>query len=325
MYNGKTILITGGTGSFGQNFVKFLLRNFKPKKIIIFSRDELKQFRMQQELSEHKTPIRFFLGDVRDLARLRLAFQDVDIVVHAAALKQVPALEYNPFEAIQTNVLGTQNVLMAALERKVAKTLLISTDKAAAPVNLYGATKMCAEKIMVSGNVYAKDHDASFSAVRYGNVIGSRGSIVETILNKTDDSPLTITDPDMTRFWITLDQCFDLVTYALENMIGGEIFIPKVPSMRIPDLFKALAPDRPVKVVGIRPGEKVHEILMTSEEASRAYDLGDYYAVIPHLLDNALRKKYSSKKPLGRKFIYSSDSNKKWLTQKEIKKLSALH
>ena len=323
MYDNKTILITGGTGSFGQNFIKFLLNNFRPKKVIIFSRDELKQFNMQQELREHDN-VRFFLGDIRDFARLRMAFEGVDIVVHAAALKQVPALEYNPFEAIQTNILGSQNIINAALERKVGKVLLISTDKAASPVNLYGATKMCAEKLFVSSNVYSSDGETRFSAVRYGNVIGSRGSIVETIMNGKPDAPLHVTDNNMTRFWITLDQCFSLVSYALKNMVGGEIFVPKVPSMKIQDLFKALAPDRKIKVIGIRPGEKIHEMLITAEESARSHDLEDYYVILPHNKSLAHHQKYDDKKSVKKNFIYTSDLNRKWLKPEEIRKIAGL-
>ncbi|MFA6405693.1 MAG: UDP-N-acetylglucosamine 4,6-dehydratase (inverting) [Candidatus Paceibacterota bacterium] len=323
MYNNKTILITGGTGSFGQSFAKYLLINFRPKKVIIFSRDELKQFNMQQELGEHDN-IRFFLGDIRDVARLRMAFEGVDIVVHAAALKQVPALEYNPFEAIQTNILGSQNIITAALERKVGKVLLISTDKAASPVNLYGASKMCAEKLFVSSNVYSSDGETHFSVVRYGNVIGSRGSIVDTIMNNKSDAPLHVTDHNMTRFWITLNQCFDLVSYALKNMVGGEIFIPKVPSMKIQDLFKALAPDRKIKIIGIRPGEKIHETLITQEESSRAHDLEDYYVILPHTKSLAHHSKYDDKKSVKKNFVYTSDLNRKWLTSEQIKKIAGL-
>lgn len=323
MYNNKTILITGGTGSFGQSFTKYLLTNFRPKKVIIFSRDELKQFNMQQELGGYDN-IRFFLGDIRDVARLRMAFEGVDIVVHAAALKQVPALEYNPFEAIQTNILGSQNIITAALERKVGKVLLISTDKAASPVNLYGASKMCAEKLFVSSNVYSSDGETHFSVVRYGNVIGSRGSIVDTIMNNKSDTPLHMTDHNMTRFWITLDQCFDLVSYALKNMVGGEIFVPKVPSMKIQDLFKALAPDRKIKVIGIRPGEKIHETLITQEESSRAHDLEDYYVILPHTKSLAHHSKYDDKKSVKKNFVYTSDLNRKWLTSEQIKKIAGL-
>lgn len=321
MYNNKTILVTGGTGSFGQSYVKFLLKNFTPKKVIVFSRDELKQFNMHGSLSEHRN-LRFFLGDIRDLPRLQRAFQGVDIVVHAAALKQVPALEYNPFEAIQTNIIGSQNIVTAALDRKVKRVLLISTDKAAQPVNLYGATKMCAEKLFISSNVYNLDAKSPtrFSAVRYGNVFGSRGSVVETISNSDGKEPLKLTHREMTRFWITLDQCFELVTHALSNMVGGEIFVPKVPSMKIEDLFTALAPNRKIKVVGIRPGEKIHEVLLTKEEARNAVDTGKYYVVLPHYsVGSKSHDKYTKHKKLsGKDFTYCSDTNGKWLDKSHI-------
>lgn len=321
VYKNKTILITGGTGSFGRNFVKFLLKEHNPKKVIVFSRDELKQFHMQKEINDER--LRFFLGDIRDLSRLQRAFQNVDIVVHAAALKQVPALEYNPIEAIKTNVDGSQNIVNAALDQKVNKVLLISTDKASAPVNLYGATKMCAEKLFVASNVYSHDSFTKFSVVRYGNVVGSRGSIVETILNDKDNSELGLTHQDMTRFWITLEQCFGLVTYALTNMHGGEIFIPKVPSMKVADLFTALAPTRKIKIIGVRPGEKIHESLITNEEANRGLDIGNYFVICPATVGN---KQYKDKikgvcKSLKNDFAYTSDTNKQWLTEKELKRI----
>lgn len=324
MYDNKTILITGGTGSFGQNFARFLLTKHKPKKVIVFSRDELKQFKMQQEFSKYKN-LRFFLGDIRDLARLKMAFTGVDIVVHAAALKQVPALEYNPFEAIQTNVLGSQNVVSAALSRQVKKVLLISTDKAAQPINLYGATKMCAEKLFIASNAYSSEKNiVAFSAVRYGNVIGSRGSIVETILNNKSNGALDLTHKEMTRFWITLDQCFALVTFALTNMNGGEVFIPKVPSMKVSDLFKTIAPNRPHRVIGIRPGEKLHEVLLTNDEATRAYDLGKHFVILPSICDQGLHRKYQAKgKIIKGSFVYTSDTNQLWLKPEELIRIIA--
>lgn len=279
---------------------------------------------MQKELAEHDN-VRFFLGDIRDVGRLRMAFDGVDIIIHAAALKQVPALEYNPFEAIQTNILGSQNIITAALEKKVGKVLLISTDKAVSPINLYGASKMCAEKLFVSSNAYSSDGDTRFSVVRYGNVIGSRGSVIETIMNLKDGSaPLHVTDHNMTRFWITLDQCFNLVSYAIKNMVGGEIFVPKVPSMKIQDLFKALAPDRKIKIVGVRPGEKIHETLITNEESNRAHDLEDYYVILPHTKSLAHHQKYDDKKNVKKNFCYTSDLNKKWLKPEEIRKIAGL-
>ena len=324
MYNNKTILITGGTGSFGQSYAKHLLENFTPKKVIIFSRDELKQFRMMEELRGYKN-IRFFLGDVRDVLRLQRAFQEVDIVVHAAALKQVPALEYNPFEAIQTNIIGSQNIINAALDRGVKKVLLISTDKAAEPANLYGATKMCAEKLFVASNVYSSGITGSntkFVVVRYGNVLGSRGSIVETIINEDNSKPLSLTNEKMTRFWITLDQCFDLVSHALNNSVGGEIFVPKVPAMKTKDLFKALAPNRDVFVTGIRPGEKIHEVLITKSEVPYTFDIGKYFVILPASgMDLKIYNKYTKSPKLNFKEFGSNNTNGNRLKKEELMKI----
>jgi len=318
MLDNKTILITGGTGSFGKNFVKHLLDNYNLKKLIVFSRDELKQFKMEKEFKDER--LRFFIGDVRDLPRLERAFNGVDIVVHAAALKQVPLLEYNPFEAVKTNILGSQNVIEAAIDQKVEKVLLISTDKAVQPINLYGSTKLCAEKLFISGNSYSPDQ-SRFSAVRYGNVIGSRGSIIETLINNKS-SKVQITDLDMTRFWITLSQSFALVIYALENMLGGEIFVPKIPSMKLVDLFDALAPSAEKEIIGIRPGEKLHEILLTKEEAKHAVELEKYFVVIPDYYDIFGKNKFSKYFEIGKKiapdFIFSSDTNKVWLTKSDF-------
>lgn len=310
----KTVLITGGTGSFGKSFAKFLLDNSKAKKIIIFSRDELKQFKMEKEFQDGR--LRFFIGDVRDLPRLERAFKGVDIVVHAAALKQVPILEYNPFEAVKTNILGSQNVIEAAIDQGVKKVLLISTDKAVQPINLYGSTKLCAEKLFISGNSYSPDQ-SKFSVVRYGNVIGSRGSIIETLINNKSGKA-QITDLAMTRFWITLDQSFALVIYALANMLGGEIFVPKIPSMKLVDLFDALAPNAEKEVIGIRPGEKLHEALMSKEESRHSLALDNYYVVLPEFVSSEAVKlafmKYSDQgKKIAKDFKYSSDLNSDWL------------
>jgi len=264
MFTNKTVLITGGTGSFGRNFTKFIYNNYNPKKIIIFSRDENKQFRMAQCFSDSKGILRFFVGDVRDQERLERAFNGVDIVIHAAALKQIPILEYNPFEAVKTNILGSKNVINAAINQGVKCAILISTDKACQPANLYGSTKLCAEKLFINGNLYSTGK-TRFSCVRYGNVLGSRGSIVETLIKKKFNGNIKITDERMTRFWITLRQSFELVLFALENMQGGEIFVPKIPSMKLVDLFNALAPNISREIIGIRPGEKIHEILISKE------------------------------------------------------------
>ncbi|MBI4779011.1 UDP-N-acetylglucosamine 4,6-dehydratase (inverting) [Candidatus Falkowbacteria bacterium] len=310
----KTILITGGTGSFGKSFVKYLLDNCSPKKIIVFSRDELKQFKMEKEFKDER--LRFFIGDVRDLPRLERAFNGVDIVVHAAALKQVPILEYNPFEAVKTNILGSQNVIEAAIDQKVEKVLLISTDKAVQPINLYGSTKLCAEKLFISGNSYSPDQ-TKFSVVRYGNVVGSRGSIIETLINNKS-AKVQITDLEMTRFWITLNQSFALVNFALENMLGGEIFVPKIPSMKLADLFDCLAPETEKEIIGIRPGEKLHEILLTKEEARHAAELENYFVVIPEHYDIFAKGRFDKYFESGKKtepdFIFSSDANQVWLT-----------
>jgi UDP-N-acetylglucosamine 4,6-dehydratase len=308
----KTVLITGGTGSFGKSFAKFLLENFNLKKLIIFSRDELKQFHMEREFNDER--LRFFLGDVRDKERLERAFHGVDIIVHAAALKQVPTLEYNPFEAVKTNIFGSQNVIDAAIDQGVEKVLLVSTDKAAQPVNLYGATKLCAEKLFISGNSYSASR-TKFSCVRYGNVLGSRGSIVEHLLkNKNSLSKVQITDLEMTRFWITLRQAFNLVLFALGNMEGGEIIVPKIPSMRLVDLFEALAPGAEREIIGIRPGEKLHEILLTEQEARHAVELSNYYVVLPEFLGKEkYQKYYEFGKELNSDFRFTSDTNSDWL------------
>lgn len=315
-YRDKTILITGGTGSFGKNFANHLLKYYPLKKLIIFSRDELKQFELAQQITDPR--VRFLLGDVRDRDRLQRAFKDVDIVVHAAALKQVPALEYNPHEAVKTNIDGSQNVIDAAIDQGVKKVLLISTDKAAQPVNLYGATKLCAEKLFIAGNAYSAQ--TRLAVVRYGNVVGSRGSIIEWLLKNKDTKEVNITDPEMTRFWITLPQSFELVSFALAQMIGGELFIPKVPSMKVVDIFSTCAPQANICVIGIRPGEKLHEILLTSQEARRGYDLGSYFVALPEF--NFHGKDYSKYKEEGEvldvMFEYTSDKNEGWYTPNDL-------
>ncbi len=313
----KTVLVTGGTGSFGKSFIKFLLKNFEIKKIIVFSRDELKQFQMEKELNDER--LRFFIGDVRDLQRLERAFHGVDIVVHAAALKQVPILEYNPFEAVKTNILGSQNVIEASINQGVGNVLLVSTDKAAQPVNLYGSTKLCAEKLFINGNFYAGGR-TKFACVRYGNVIGSRGSIIDILLDNKETKKFHLTDERMTRFWITLEQSHELVMFGLENMVGGEIFIPKIPSMKVIDLFKAIVGDCEVEVIGIRPGEKLHEVLLTEQEARHSLELENYYVVLPEFMD---LEKYSKYHEIGQKleqdFRFTSDTNKNWLTHDQFR------
>jgi UDP-N-acetylglucosamine 4,6-dehydratase len=319
MLTDKTVLITGGTGSFGKSFAKFLLANYNLKKLIIFSRDELKQFEMERETKDER--LRFFIGDVRDLPRLERAFHGVDIVIHAAALKQVPTLEYNPFEAVKTNVIGSQNVIDAAIDQKVEKVLLVSTDKAAHPVNLYGSTKLCAEKLFIGGNNYAA-RKTKFSCVRYGNVIGSRGSIIDILSKRSPGGKIYVTDERMTRFWITLKQTFNLVLFALRNMEGGEIFIPKIPSMKLIDLFGIMAPEAEKEIIGIRPGEKLHEVLLTEQEAEHSWELGNYYIILPEFLGTEQFGKYFDVgKKLDKGFKFGSDTNKEWLNKEQLEEL----
>ncbi|MBI4061175.1 MAG: UDP-N-acetylglucosamine 4,6-dehydratase (inverting) [Elusimicrobia bacterium] len=312
----KSILVTGGTGSFGKRFVETVLRDTKVSKVVVFSRDELKQSEMAPNFRDPR--LRFLLGDVRDLQRLQRAFHGIDYVVHAAALKQVPALEYNPFEAVLTNIVGGQNVINAALDQGVTRVVALSTDKAANPTNLYGATKLCAEKLFVAGNSYASGRNTRFSVVRYGNVVGSRGSVIPLYLEKKKSGVLPVTDERMTRFWITLDSGVDLVLKALAEMHGGEIFVPKIASMKLMDLAKAIGPDCKIKLIGIRPGEKIHEVLLTEDEAPHSRDIGDCYVIEPafpwwspeHRKDGV---------PLPEGFRYSSETNDRWLSPRELK------
>jgi len=318
---GKTVLITGGTGSFGKNFAQHILEHSELKKLIIFSRDELKQSQMQTDMKDER--LRFFIGDIRDLPRLQRAFKGVDVVVHAAALKQVPALEYNPYEAVKTNILGSQNVIEAAIDQGVQKAVLVSTDKAAMPVNLYGSTKLCAEKLFTAGNAYSIDGKTRFSTVRYGNVIGSRGSIIENLILNKGAHTVHITEERMTRFWIDLEKAFETVMFALENMEGGEIFIPKVPAMKLSSLFDILAPHAKRNVIGIRPGEKIHEILLTSEEARHAVEFKDYFIVLPENISSAKQKEGLSKfnkqgKSLAQDFQFTSDTTADQLSQEML-------
>jgi len=313
--NNKTILITGGTGSFGQKFAEIVLRDFSPAKVIILSRDELKQFEMQQKFAQHKN-LRFFLGDVRDKERLYRAFSEVDIVVHAAALKQIPAAEYNPFEFVKTNVLGAQNIIEAAIDRGVKKVIALSTDKAANPINLYGATKLCSDKLFVAGNSYVGDQDTSFSVVRYGNVVGSRGSVIPFFLEQRSNGKLPITDSRMTRFWITLEQGVKFVLQSLGRMHRGEIFVPKLPSMKVIDLARTLAPECEIEIVGIRPGEKLHEVMISEEDARRSLDFDNHYVIVPQF--KWWSNNQQNGKPLPEGFVYSSERNDWWLTDQEL-------
>jgi UDP-N-acetylglucosamine 4,6-dehydratase/5-epimerase len=316
----QSILITGGTGSFGKKFVETVLAESRPKRLIVFSRDELKQHDMRQKFPDGGgSPMRYFLGDVRDSERLRRAFVDVDIVVHAAALKQVPACEYNPFEAIQTNVIGAKNVIDAAIDRGVKKVLAISTDKAVNPVNLYGASKLCAEKLFVHGNFYSGDRGTRFSCSRYGNVIGSRGSVIPVILEQAKTGRITITDRRMTRFWLTLDQGVRFVIHCLGEMAGGEVFVPRIPSLGIMELASALAPNAAIDYVGIRPGEKLHEVLVSEDEARHTLEMPEMFVIYPHYIRT--NGNWSKATPLLDNFRYTSDSNPQWLSAEELEKL----
>jgi len=325
----KTFLITGGTGSFGKKFIKTILDRYKPRKVIVFSRDELKQFEMQQSdaFKPFENIMRYFIGDVRDLNRLKRAMEDVDIVIHAAALKQVPACEYNPFEAVMTNVIGGQNVIDASLYNKVEKVIALSTDKAAAPINLYGATKLTSDKLFVAANNYKGWRNIKFSVVRYGNVMGSRGSVIPYFLNHKKNGFLPITDERMTRFNITLQKGVDFVIDNLERMWGGELFVPKIPSYNIMDLAKAIAPDIETRIVGIRPGEKLHEEMITSTDSISSIEFDDYFVILPSTKFwdiKKFRKESNGKEghncDLG--FSYNSSENDIFLTVDEIRDLT---
>jgi UDP-N-acetylglucosamine 4,6-dehydratase len=322
MLNDKTVLITGGTGSFGKKCSEIILKKYKPKKLIIFSRDELKQFEMAQTFSEKVYPsIRYFIGDVRDKERLHRAFHGVDIVIHAAALKQVPAAEYNPFEAVKTNILGAENIINVAIDQGVRRVLALSTDKAANPVNLYGATKLCSDKLFIAGNSYVGHEDTIFSVVRYGNVVGSRGSVIPFFLKQKETGVLSITDPRMTRFWITLEQGVNFVLECLERMVGGELFVPKLPSMNIMDLATAVAPECRTEVIGIRPGEKIHEVMITRDDARKTLEFLNYYLVQPDFRFFKFRFSNSTGKQVEENFEYNSGTNGWRLTQEELKQM----
>lgn len=321
MFNNANILITGGTGSFGKRTVKTILERYKPKKLIIFSRDELKQFEMSQVFSPDKYKcLRYFIGDVRDGDRLMEAFHEVDYVIHAAALKQVPACEYNPFEAIKTNVMGAQNIIQAALAKGVKKVLALSTDKAANPVNLYGATKLCSDKLFVAGNAMG-GNSTQFSVVRYGNVIGSRGSVVPFFLKQKKEGKLTVTDKRMSRFTITLQHGVEFVLENLDRMHGGEVFVPKIPSYNIMDVAAAIAGDAPVEIIGIRPGEKLHELMIPEDEARHTLEFEDHFIIQPNF---GWWAKEEHLKEIGGTmcadgFSYESNTNDEWLSVDELK------
>lgn len=323
MLNNKSILITGGTGSFGKAFTKYVLDNYDPKKIIIYSRDEFKQYMMQREFQQYADKLRFFIGDVRDKERLARAFEGVDYVIHAAALKQVPACEYNPAEAIKTNINGAQNVIDAALDKGVKKVVALSTDKAVNPVNLYGGTKLVSDKLFIAANAYAGSKDICFSIVRYGNVAGSRGSIIPLFHNiiKKGGNELPITDYRMTRFWISLRQGVELVIKALEEAKGGETFISKIPSFKVTDLAQAMLPGCVMPEIGIREGEKLDEIMVTVEDSPNTYEYEKHYIVYPQMVWSEHKKTTPSGRRVEQGFSYSSGNNKVWLSVEEIKEL----
>ena len=329
MLNGKSILITGGTGSFGRKFTETVLREFpRVNRLVIFSRDEMKQFEMEQDFPRNKYPqIRYFIGDVRDPQRIHRAIEGIDIVIHAAALKQVPAAEYNPFECIKTNVLGAQNVIDACLDADVKQVVALSTDKAAAPINLYGATKLCSDKLFVAANNFKGKRDIKFSVVRYGNVMGSRGSVIPFFLKKKREGVLPITDERMTRFNISLEDGVRLVLKALEVMWGGEIFVPKIPSYRIMDVAKAVDSGCRIEIVGIRPGEKLHEEMITATDALNTIEFKDYYVILPSMqLWNTERWKAQCEgRPCPEGFAYNSGTNTEWLSVEQLQELIYTH
>jgi UDP-N-acetylglucosamine 4,6-dehydratase (inverting) len=322
IFDGKSILITGGTGSFGRRFIERILALSEPRRLIVFSRDELKQHEMRESMAGGSSePMRYFIGDIRDRERLQRAFHGVDIVVHAAALKQVPACEYNPIEAVLTNVMGARNVLDAAIDQGVHKVLALSTDKAVNPINIYGATKLCMEKLMIQANAYSgPDRRPMFGCSRYGNVIGSRGSVIPLFVAQRKSGRITVTDQRMTRFWLTLDEGVDFVMHCIERMQGGEVFVPKIPSMRIMDLVTAVAPDCVVDEIGIRPGEKLHETLLSEDEARRALEVAGMYVVPP---EGEIRPPGAvwPGRALPEDFRYCSDANGEWLGVEDLRQL----
>jgi len=317
-WSASCVMVTGGTGSFGNKLVEIMLGKYHPRRLVIFSRDELKQSEMMARFSDQS--LRFFVGDVRDRERLERAMHGVDVVFHAAALKQIPSCEYNPFEAIQTNVMGTKNVIDAAIDQGVKRVMAISTDKAVGPVNLYGATKLCAEKLVVQGNAYGRARGTAFAAVRYGNVIGSRGSVIPLFRAQRAAGAVTVTDPKMTRFWIHLEQGVEFAIRSAAIMRGGEIFVPKIPSMRIMDLVETVAPGCRVEFIGVRPGEKVHEILISEDESRQALEFDDMFVLEPVFPSWTIEPRVGGKRPAFG-FRYSSDSNPVWLSGDQMREL----
>jgi len=322
MLDGKNVLITGGTGSFGKKCTEIILKRYKPRRLVIFSRDELKQFEMAQQFPVSKYGcMRYFIGDVRDKERLHRAFYRMEYVIHAAALKQVPAAEYNPFEAVKTNILGAQNVINVAIDRHVKKIIALSTDKAANPVNLYGATKLCSDKLFIAGNSYVAREDTVFSVVRYGNVLGSRGSVIPFFLERKKTGVLQITEPNMTRFWITLEHGVNFVLQCLDRMVGGELFVPKIPSMNIIDLAKTICPNCRTDIVGIRAGEKLHEIMIPRDDARNTVEFDNYYIIKPAFRYFERRFNQNGGKQVAEDFEYNSSTNPWFLSINEMSRM----
>ena len=325
MLNNKSILVTGGTGSFGKKLIATIFDKYKPKQVIVFSRDELKQFEMRDTFPAEKFPIKYFIGDVRDRERLYRVTYGMDFIVHAAAMKQVPTAEYNPFEAVKTNINGAQNVIEAALENGVKRVVALSTDKACSPINLYGATKLTSDKLFAAANHWQGSHQVAFSVVRYGNVVGSRGSVIPFFIKKKAEGVLPITHESMTRFWITLEQGVEFVLNCLQQMHGGELFVPKIPSMNIMDLAKAIAPEAKTEIIGIRPGEKIHEVMISSDDALNTLEFESHYVIQPAhpWWDNLKYIKIKGGKAVESDFVYSSDNNSDWLTVDRLKQYIA--
>ena len=325
MLNNKNIIVTGGTGSFGKKLIATIFEKYKPKQVIVFSRDELKQFEMRDTFPTEKFPIKYFIGDVRDRERLYRVTYGMDFIVHAAAMKQVPTAEYNPFEAVKTNINGAQNVIEAALENGVKRVVALSTDKACSPINLYGATKLTSDKLFAAANHWQGSHQVAFSVVRYGNVVGSRGSVIPFFIKKKAEGVLPITHESMTRFWITLEQGVEFVLYCLKQMHGGELFVPKIPSMNIMDLAKAIAPEAKTEIIGIRPGEKIHEVMISSDDALNTLEFESHYVIQPAhpWWDNLKYIKIKGGKEVENDFVYSSDNNSDWLSVDRLKQYIA--
>ena len=325
MLNNKNIIVTGGTGSFGKKLIATIFEKYKPKQVIVFSRDELKQFEMRDTFPTEKFPIKYFIGDVRDRERLYRVTYGMDFIVHAAAMKQVPTAEYNPFEAVKTNINGAQNVIEAALENGVKRVVALSTDKACSPINLYGATKLTSDKLFAAANHWQGSHQVAFSVVRYGNVVGSRGSVIPFFIKKKAEGVLPITHESMTRFWITLEQGVEFVLYCLQQMHGGELFVPKIPSMNIMDLAKAIAPEAKTEIIGIRPGEKIHEVMISLDDALNTIEFESHYVIQPAhpWWDNLKYIKIKGGKVVESDFVYSSDNNSDWLTVDRLKQYIA--